>query len=89
MALGLPAPALDPPMVDIRPEPCEFAAGLVDQVLAVRDIEQRTADALGVLDGGDGSARGRVATRTTGEIVWHRRETRRQTENTVRPGKAA
>jgi len=29
-----------------------------------------------------GSARGRVATWTTGEIMWHRRETRRQTENT-------
>jgi hypothetical protein len=29
-----------------------------------------------------GSARGRVATRTTGEIMWHRRETRRLTENT-------
>jgi len=29
-----------------------------------------------------GSARGRVATRTTGEIMWHRRETKRPTENT-------
>jgi len=29
-----------------------------------------------------GSARGRVATRTTGAIMWHRRETRRQTEKT-------
>jgi hypothetical protein len=29
-----------------------------------------------------GSERGRVATRTTGAILWHRRETRRQTENT-------
>jgi hypothetical protein len=29
-----------------------------------------------------GSERGRVATWTTGEIMWHRRETRRQTENT-------
>jgi len=29
-----------------------------------------------------GSERGRVATRTTGEIVWHRRETRRKTEKT-------
>jgi hypothetical protein len=29
-----------------------------------------------------GSESGRVATRTTGEILWHRRETRRQTENT-------
>ena len=29
-----------------------------------------------------GSERGRVATRTMGEILWHRRETRRQTENT-------
>jgi len=29
-----------------------------------------------------GSERGRVATRTTSEILWHRQETRRQTENT-------
>jgi hypothetical protein len=29
-----------------------------------------------------GSVRGRVATRAMGEILWHRRETRRQTENT-------
>ena len=29
-----------------------------------------------------GSARGRVATRAMGEILWHRRETRRPTENT-------
>jgi hypothetical protein len=29
-----------------------------------------------------GSEKGRVATRTTGAILWHRRETRRQTENT-------
>jgi hypothetical protein len=29
-----------------------------------------------------GSERGRVATRTTGDIMWHRRKTRRQTENT-------
>jgi len=29
-----------------------------------------------------GSEGGRVATRTTGEIMWHRRETRRQTEKT-------
>jgi hypothetical protein len=29
-----------------------------------------------------GSERGRAATRTTGEIMWHRRKTRRQTENT-------
>ena len=29
-----------------------------------------------------GSERGRVATRTTGGIMWHRRETKRPTENT-------
>jgi hypothetical protein len=29
-----------------------------------------------------GSVRGRVATRAMGEILWHRRETRRETENT-------
>jgi len=28
------------------------------------------------------SARGQAATQTTGEIMWHRRETRRQTANT-------
>jgi hypothetical protein len=29
-----------------------------------------------------GSERGRVTTRAMGEILWHRRETRRLTENT-------
>ena len=38
-----------------------------------------------------GSARGWGATRTMGEILWHRRETRRQTEKTnltLKPGES-